>query len=50
MDAIIFKVFEHLIGFAFFQLYESSTVSATDSHLQRMIEHLGDFPPNFLAN
>lgn len=50
MKVMIFKVFEHLIGFAFFELYESSTVSLVDSHLQRMIEHLGDFPPNFLAD
>jgi hypothetical protein len=50
MNAMFFKVFEHLTGFAFFELYESSTVSLADSHLQRMIEHLGDFPQNFLAN
>ena len=50
MNAVIFKVFEHLTGFAFFELYESSTVSLADSHLQRMIEDLGDFPPNFLVD
>jgi len=50
MNVTIFKVFEHLTGFAFFELYESSTVSLAESHLQRMIEHLGDFPPSFLAD
>jgi hypothetical protein len=47
---MFFKVFEHLTnGFAFFELHESWTVSLADSHLQRMVEHLGDFPQNFLA-
>jgi len=50
MNVTIFKVFEYLIGFAFFELYESLTVSIADSHLQQMIEHLGDFPPKFLAD
>jgi len=50
MNAMFFKAFEHLTGFAFPVLYESSTVSLADFHLQRMVEHLGDFPQNLLAN
>jgi len=44
-----FKVFEHLTGSAFFELYESHTVTVADSHLQRIVEHIGGFPPNFLV-
>ncbi|KIM44308.1 hypothetical protein M413DRAFT_433710 [Hebeloma cylindrosporum] len=43
-------IFEFLIGRTFFELYTSSTVSLTDAHLQRIVELLGDFPPNFLAD
>lgn len=50
MNMLNFKVFEHLTGSAFFEIYESPTVTLADSHLQRMIEHLGSFPLNFLAN
>ncbi|KAH7903737.1 kinase-like domain-containing protein [Hygrophoropsis aurantiaca] len=42
-------VFEHLTGSPFFKLYESPSVCLADSHLRRMIEHLGDFPSSFLA-
>lgn len=49
MNTLYFKVFEHLTGSALFELYESPAVTVADSHLQRIIEHLGDFPPNFLA-
>ena len=44
------KVFHSLTGSAFFELYESSTHSLADSHLQRMVEHLSDFPQDFLDN
>ncbi|KDR73028.1 hypothetical protein GALMADRAFT_281220 [Galerina marginata CBS 339.88] len=43
-------VFEYLIGTPLFQLYESPSVSVADSHLQRMIELLGGFTPNFLSD
>jgi serine/threonine-protein kinase SRPK3 len=43
------KVFENLTGAALFRLYESPSVTLFDSHLQRMIEHIGDFPLSFLA-
>ncbi|GLB44360.1 putative protein kinase domain containing protein [Lyophyllum shimeji] len=42
-------VFEHLTGAPMFRLYESPSVSVTDSHLQRIIEHVGGFSPSFLA-
>ena len=45
-----FKVFENLTGSALFELYESPSVTLADSHLQRMIEHLGGFPLSFLAD
>ncbi|KAH7921680.1 kinase-like protein [Leucogyrophana mollusca] len=41
-------VFEYLIGTALFQLYESSSVSLEDSHLQRILEVIGPFPTSFL--
>ncbi|KAF8072141.1 kinase-like domain-containing protein [Lyophyllum atratum] len=42
-------VFEYLTGAPMFRLYESPSVSVTDSHLQRITEHVGPFPPSFLA-
>jgi hypothetical protein len=42
------QVFEYLIGIAFFQLYESSSTSLEDSHLRRILEHIGPFPSSFL--
>ena len=41
MNTMIFKVFQNLIGF---ELYETSTVSLADSHLQRMGQHLNVSP------
>ncbi|THH03876.1 hypothetical protein EW146_g10325 [Bondarzewia mesenterica] len=41
-------VFEYLIGVALFQIYESSSVSLDDVHLQRILEHIGPFPSSFL--
>jgi serine/threonine-protein kinase SRPK3 len=32
-----------------FQLHESSSVTFTDTHLQRILEHIGPFPAHFLA-
>jgi serine/threonine-protein kinase SRPK3 len=42
------QVFEYLTGAALFELYESSTITLSDVHLERMIELLGPFPQNVL--
>lgn len=47
--SIVPQVFEYLVTNPLFQLYESSSISTEDSHLRRIIEHLGPFPENFLA-
>ncbi|KAH7905119.1 kinase-like domain-containing protein [Hygrophoropsis aurantiaca] len=43
-------VFEYLVGTALFQLYEypSKSIGLEDSHLRRVIEAIGAFPPGFL--
>lgn len=48
-NTMLYKVFEHLAGTALFQLCKIPTISIADSHLCRMTEHLGSFPPDFLA-
>ncbi|KAG1818704.1 kinase-like domain-containing protein [Suillus subaureus] len=41
-------VFEYLTGAAMFQLSESSSISVENLSLQRILEHIGPFPPSFL--
>lgn len=41
-------VFEYLTGAAMFQLSESSPISVENLCLQRILEHIGSFPPSFL--
>jgi len=41
-------VFEYLAGTPLFQLRASSSVTFTDTHLQRILEHIGPFPSRFL--
>jgi serine/threonine-protein kinase SRPK3 len=38
-----------VINTCLFQLHESSSVTFTDIHLQRILEHIGPFPAHFLA-
>lgn len=40
--------FEYLTGAAMFQLSESSSISVENLCLQRILEHIGPFPPDFL--
>lgn len=41
-------VFEYLTGAAMVQLSESSPISVENLSLQRILEHIGPFPPSFL--
>ena len=45
----LLQVFEYLSGTSLFQLHESSSVTFTDVHLQRLIEYLGPLPEAFLS-
>lgn len=42
------QVFEYLTGAAMFQLSESCPISVENLCLQRILEHIGPFPPSFL--
>jgi len=41
-------VFEYLVGTSLFQLRGSSPADLGDSHLMRIMEHIGPFPSDFL--
>lgn len=42
-------IFEFLVGVPFFELYSHAGILFTDIHLARVLEHIGPFPPGFLA-